>query len=315
MTISFDSGQKISDWQPESPEFCYPREVKSEGNNFYALFIGIERYEPNLYYKNLQGCVWDIDRIANYLQNTLNFPQNFILKLISPLTHTNTLMPVSYAARKIQPTYRNIVQAFRQITSTAQSGDRIYVHYSGHKGRAVTIYPELEREQRYDEVIVPMDIGSSDGCYLRDVEIATLIKRLTDKGCVVTGVFDSSHWEEAIRGDSALLGDANNLVDQTPRRQDSLVASREMLLANWRILSQVDSELSAGWLPNANNCVLIKRSRLRKDHLIIDSRNSITQKKRLFTLSRTQVLVWLKMKILLMLNDNSAFIPPFSLSY
>ena len=302
MTISFDSGQKISDWQPESPNFWHPTGAKSEGNNFYALFIGIDRYEPNPYYKNLWGCVSDIDLIANYLHNTLNFPRNFLLKLTSPLTHTNTLMTLSSAVRAIKPTYRNIIQAFRQITSIAQSGDRIYVHYSGHRGRAVTIYPELEGEQRYDEVIVPMDIGSSDGCYLRDVEIATLLKRLTDKGCIVTAIFDSSHWEEAIREDSTPLDDANNFVDRIPRRQDSLVASREMLLANWRSLTQVDSKLSAGWLPNANDCVLITRSKLKKDYLIIDSRKSITQKKRLFTLSKTQLLVWLKMKILLMLK-------------
>ena len=46
MTISFDSGQKISDWKPESPEFWQPRgahQAKTEGNNFYALLIGIDR--------------------------------------------------------------------------------------------------------------------------------------------------------------------------------------------------------------------------------------------------------------------------------
>ena len=49
--------------------------------NFYALLIGIDLYEPNLYYKNLQGCVRDIDLVANYICNTLNVPQEQIWKL------------------------------------------------------------------------------------------------------------------------------------------------------------------------------------------------------------------------------------------
>jgi hypothetical protein len=30
-------------------------------DNFYALLIGIDRYEPNQYYRDLRGCVADIN--------------------------------------------------------------------------------------------------------------------------------------------------------------------------------------------------------------------------------------------------------------
>ncbi len=95
-----------------------------------------------------------------------------------------------------------------------------------------------------------MDIGSSDGRYLQDVEIATLLKRLTDKGCIVTVIFDSCHSGGATRGDCAIRGNENNLVDPTARSKDSLVAQRQELLNNWRILTQTDPDLSGGWLPN-----------------------------------------------------------------
>ncbi len=95
-----------------------------------------------------------------------------------------------------------------------------------------------------------MDIGSSDGRYLQDVEIATLLKRLTDKGCIVTVIFDSCHSGGATRGDCAIRGNENNLVDPTARSKDSLVAQRQELLNNWRILTQADPDLSGGWLPN-----------------------------------------------------------------
>ena len=219
-------------------------------DNFYALLIGIDRYEPNPYYNDLQGCVRDINLVAQYLGHTLNVSQEHIWKLTSPLEESNSLSAFRAARPEVKPTYANIVQAFKEVTERAQSGEQVYIHYSGHGGRAVTIYPELEGEQRQDEGIVPMDLGTLDGRYLRDVEIATLLKRLTDKGCMVTLIFDSCHSGGATRGDCAIRGNENNLVDSTPRSQASLVASREELLNNWRILTQADPNLTGGWLPN-----------------------------------------------------------------
>ena len=56
----------------------------TELNNFYALLIGIDRYEPNPYYKDLKSCVRDIDLVANYVCKSLNVPQEKIWKLTSP---------------------------------------------------------------------------------------------------------------------------------------------------------------------------------------------------------------------------------------
>ena len=223
-------------------------------SKFYASLIGINYYEsiqtyPQLY-KNLGGCVGDIDLVAGYLKTTLQIPQGQIWKLTAPVEESKKLAEIRAAEGNVPPTYENIVKAFEEITAAAQSGEQVYIHYSGHGGRAVTIYPELEGEQRQDEGIVPMDIGSSDGRYLRDVEMATLLKRLTDKGCIVTVIFDSCHSGGATRGDCAIRGNENNLVDTTTRSKDSLVASRKELLNNWRILTQAEPDLSGGWLPN-----------------------------------------------------------------
>ncbi|MDJ0898682.1 MAG: caspase family protein [Xenococcus sp. MO_188.B8] len=232
---------------------------KIKNTNFYALLIGIDRYEPNPYYGNLKGCIRDIDLVANYICKSLNVPQKKIWKLTSPFEKAKSQSASRFQEAK--PTYKNIVKAFSEITNQAQSGEQVYIHYAGHGGRAVTIYPELEGEQRQDEGIVPMDLGSSDGRYLRDVEIATLLKRLTDKGCIVTVVFDSCHSGGATRGDCAIRGNENNIVDSTARSKDSLVASREELLNNWRSLTQNDRELSAGWLPNANDYLFLAACR------------------------------------------------------
>ena len=219
-------------------------------SDFYALLIGIDYYPTNPYYDSLSGAVRDIDMVADYLEKSLHIPSERINKLTSPLPDTNSFADVRAARQEMPPTYQNIVNAFNSVTETAQSGDQVYIHYSGHGGRAVTIYPELEGDRRQDEGIVPMNIGSLDGRYLRDVEIATLLKRLTDKSCIVTVIFDSCHSGGATRGDCAIRGNKHNLIDTTAKNKNSLVASREELLNNWRILTQADPDLSGGWLPN-----------------------------------------------------------------
>ena len=239
--------------------------TESKESKFYALLIGINYYEsiqtyPQLY-KNLGGCVRDIDLVDSYLQKTLEVPLECIWKLTAPVLETNELATFRANQSHLLPTYENIVKAFAEITAAANPEDRVYVHYSGHGGRATTIYPELEGTAREDESIVPMDIGSTNGRYLRDVEIATLLKRLTDKGCITTVIFDSCHSGGATRGDCAIRGNENNIVDNTDRSQDSLVASREELINNWKSLTQADPELSTGWLPNKDDYVFLAACR------------------------------------------------------
>lgn len=228
--------------------------INPTDSQFHALLIGIDDYESiqtdSPMYKNLGGCVRDINLVAGYLENTLQIPEAQIRKLTAPVQESNKIAEIKATEGTILPTYENIVKAFKQVTAAANPREQVYIHYSGHGGRAVTNYPELEGEQRQDEGIVPMDIGGSEGRYLRDIEMATLLKCLTDKGCIVTVIFDSCHSGGATRGDCAIRGNENNLVDATARNQESLVASREELLKNWRILTQADPNLSAGWLPN-----------------------------------------------------------------
>ena len=232
---------------------------------FYALSIGIDYYEsvpayPQLY-KNLGGCVRDIDLVDSYLRKTLKVPTEQIWKLTAPIEESNDLAAFRSAQGNKLPTYENIVRAFAEITAAAQPGEQVYIHYSGHGGRATTIFPELQGEGREDESIVPMDIASRDGRYLRDVEIATLLKRITDKGCVTTVIFDSCHSGGATRGDCAIRGSENNLVDDTEKNRESLVASRQELIDNWKMLTQTDPDLSAGWLPNKDDYVFLAACR------------------------------------------------------
>lgn len=221
---------------------------------FYALLIGIDYYEPNPYYNSLKGAVRDIDKVADYLEKSLRIPTEQITRLTSPLPDTNSLADVRSARRELPPTYQNIVQAFNDITENAQAQDLVYIHYSGHGGRATTIFPKLKGDKQFDEGLVPMDVGDN-GRYLRDVEIATVLKRMTDKRLIVTVIFDSCHSGGATRGDGDIRGSRNGEPDTQERPSDSLVATRDDLVQNWRVLTQGHS--GEGWLPNQRYYVFL----------------------------------------------------------
>ncbi len=224
-------------------------------SKFYALLIGIDNYTsiptyPQIY-PNLGGCVRDINKVKDYLKKTLSVPQEQIWKLTAPVIETNNLASIKSAEDNMFPTYKNIVEAFAKITAAANPGDRVYIHYSGHGGRASTVYGNLKGGVKHDESLVPMDIVDENSRHLRDVEITTLLKRITDKECILTVIFDSCHSGDATRGDYAIRGSKE--IDTKDSKIESLVASEEELIANWK-----EANKSSGvWLPQANEYVFI----------------------------------------------------------
>lgn len=231
-------------------------ELTEQRPNLYALLIGIDFYEPNRLYKSLKGCVRDINLVNAYLQTSVHPVHTW--KLLSPNPEVFDLAEIQSTQENISPTYANIINAFTEITETAQAGDLIYIHYSGHGGRAATVYPDLKGEGQNDEGIVPLDIGDHNGRYIRDVEIATLLKRMTDKGLIVTLVLDSCHSGGATRGDAEIRSAA--VTDMTPRSAESLVASRQELVNNWLNLTQM-TRIGAAGLPETRDYVLLAACR------------------------------------------------------
>ncbi|MEM9090059.1 MAG: caspase family protein [Cyanobacteria bacterium P01_F01_bin.53] len=244
----------------------------------HALLIGINHYPANRFYKPLKGCVRDINLVDDYLQTSFNIPSEDIYRLISetPKKKTETTAGITTEEspketvsiegnpKQGEATYENIVRAFTDITNSAKAGDQIYIHYCGHGGRATTRYPELKGEGQNDEGLVPTDIGTA-GHYVRDIEMATLLKRMTDKGMMVTMVLDSCHSGGATRGDCGVRGSSE--VDTDTKTAESLVASREELLANWRSLTDGSGPTNSSasrqtnWIPESPQYVVLAACR------------------------------------------------------
>lgn len=221
-------------------------------SDLYALLIAVDFYFPNTLpdggsYPSLGGCVRDVRHVEEHLKKRLKLPPAHILKL----TATNTGGAKPAEPPNLLPTYENMVARFKELIAAAKSGDQVYIHYSGHGGRAKTIYPDLKGANGRDECLVPTDIGNSEARYLRDVELAYLLKEMVDKGLVITVVFDSCHSGGATRGVGGARPRGISSVDATERPTASLVASTAELVAAWRGLpggTTRAAKPASGWL-------------------------------------------------------------------
>jgi hypothetical protein len=233
--------------------------------SFYALLVGIDCYLPGelpggIHYPNLGGCVRDIAHIEDFLRNQLKIGENNIQKLTASVGPDKT--PLEKEEK--WPTYENMVAAFKNLTDLAKPGDHIYVHYSGHGGRAKTLAPEKKGETGIDEALVPTDIHKSEARYLRDLELAVICQRVVNKGVHLGVVLDCCHSGGAVRGvaDVAIRGIGR--IDYTLRPQGSLVAPNSELLAALTSKGQGGTRnvsLTSGWLPEPEGYVLLAACR------------------------------------------------------
>lgn len=98
----------------------------------------------------LRGCINDVKRMYNCLLNRYGFAEEDITVLIDT--------DDSYT----QPTGRNIRKALSDLVGSAESGDCLFVHYSGHGTRLPAETGE-EDDTGFDECIVPCDMNLITG--------------------------------------------------------------------------------------------------------------------------------------------------------
>jgi len=239
-----------------------------KSSRLHALLIGVDHYMPNRlpggsYYPHLGGCVRDISHVEEFLKNKLGLPADRITRLTASLTEGDK--PAEPPAQ--WPTYKNIIAGFKNLTKQAKAGDQVYIHYSGHGGRATTAYAKLKGKTAQDEALVPTDIGNSEAQYVRDVEIAHLLKAMVDKKLVVTVVFDCCHSGGATRGRGGARTRGIGTVDTRTLPAKSLVASEEELAQTWQSLSGGKTRSlkpASGWLMEPQGYVLMAACRAQE---------------------------------------------------
>ncbi|KAI1384156.1 caspase domain-containing protein [Hypoxylon trugodes] len=175
----------------------------------WALLIGVNFYVPGdarhpVHARSLFGCVNDVGIVYDYFVQQQGFEENRIERLTS--THPPTVdegtkktSPEPIEERRKRPSYKNIIGALTHILEQAECGDIVFIHYAGHGARAITLIPHIkkpnpDRPNRpgVDETLVPYDFNLG-GRYVRDIEIAVLLKAMVEKQLYVTMVLDCCH--------------------------------------------------------------------------------------------------------------------------
>lgn len=210
-------------------------------SNMYALLIGIDCYlPPNPSDKpnpmNLRGCVSDVNHIEEFLRERLGLAADHILKLTAT---TGAPQPAEPSDK--WPTRMNIVNAFRWLDEVTAPGDQIYIHYSGHGGRVrtPTRFLNLKGGLDMDEVLVPTDYSLTEDNFLRDFELAHILRGYVDRQLNVTVVLDSCHSGGATRGEPAFASlEQNGIAVRT-------IEDVRDILPPPRIPVATDAELAA----------------------------------------------------------------------
>ncbi|KAD4982534.1 hypothetical protein E3N88_19205 [Mikania micrantha] len=148
----------------------------------------------------LRGCVNDVTRMYRCLVDRYGFSEDDINVLIDT--------DDSYS----QPTGRNIRKALDDLVGSAEPGDFLFVHYSGH-GTRLPAETGDDDDTGYDECIVPCDFN-----LINDDDFRELVDKVPH-GCRITIVSDSCHSGGLIDEAKEQIG--NSCKDDTNQEEES----------------------------------------------------------------------------------------------
>ncbi|PKA45619.1 Metacaspase-4 [Apostasia shenzhenica] len=142
----------------------------------------------------LKGCVNDVWRMHRCLLDRYGFEESDIKVLID----TDSSFP--------QPTGANIRRSITRLVRSAEPGDFLFIHYSGHGTRLPAETGERD-DTGYDECIVPCDMN-----LITDDDIRAFVDDIPE-GCRLTIVSDSCHSGGLIKNTKEQIGDSTKRDD------------------------------------------------------------------------------------------------------
>ncbi|KAK9133842.1 hypothetical protein Scep_013370 [Stephania cephalantha] len=142
----------------------------------------------------LKGCINDVNRTYKSLTGRYGFSPDDITVLIDT--------DDSYT----QPTGKNIRRALSDLIRSAEPGDVLFFHYSGHGTRLPAETGE-DDDTGYDECIVPCDMN-----LITDDDFREFVDQVPE-GCRITIISDSCH-------SGGLIDEAKEQIGESTKREE-----------------------------------------------------------------------------------------------
>jgi hypothetical protein len=150
---------------------------------YFAILIGINCYPK----RPLAGCVRDVQEIGKHLSLSPIPTDQQILTATSPGTSSEIRLAEE---EKVWPTYKNVKFALERVATCANTGDFVYLHYSGHGVRTQPVNRLYKGIGKDFALALLEDHDGSQVRYLHGLELAQMLKQLANKGLFITLVLD-----------------------------------------------------------------------------------------------------------------------------
>jgi hypothetical protein len=161
------------------------------------------------------------------------------------------------------PTYENIIHLLETVTTKAERGDIVHIHYSSHGAQVTTVYPELKGPNGLDEAIAAYNICCG-GRYLHDVEIAARLEGMVQKDLIVAVVLDSCHSGGAVRSGGGSVSRGIGRVDHSVLPSDASGIARSLPSVVSKHYRSGVHPSEGSWLLEPNGYKLLAACRLNE---------------------------------------------------
>ncbi|KAF5566591.1 metacaspase-1A [Fusarium napiforme] len=211
----------------------------------WALLIGVNYYPKD---RHLHGSVDDVSDVRAYLeQHSATAIHSSVLTATVPKDHLSTKDPPETPDER--PTRANVLKQLRLIIDSAKPGDHVYIHFSGHG----TQLPSDNNvgETGFGELgLVLYDNGEHGASYFRGRFLAQALKRMVEKGLIVTVALDCCFSGAVTRGDRIRAMEYDPSLDTDRAEQER--ACKDALGIPGR-----DARIGRDWLVNPEGYTII----------------------------------------------------------
>ncbi|KAI2616351.1 caspase domain-containing protein [Hypoxylon sp. NC1633] len=167
---------------------------KSTATTLWAVLIGINYYKE----KPLQGGVQDAAMVKQYLEGSLTTVNTTILTATTP-PNPGTGRPVELDP-ELWPTRINVIKRLKRVIDAAKPGDLVHIHYSGH-GTSIPSDAQSESKGAGELALVLFEANKAEKNVFEGRYLASAIRRMVEKGCIVTLVLDCCFSGSVVRSD------------------------------------------------------------------------------------------------------------------
>ncbi|KAF5640405.1 hypothetical protein F25303_7153 [Fusarium sp. NRRL 25303] len=207
--------------------------------------IGINYYPKD---RHLNGSVDDVSDIRAYLeQHSATAIHTSVLTATVPKDHQSTKDPPETPDER--PTRANVLKQLRLIIDSAKPGDHVYIHFSGH-GTQLPSDGNVGETGFGELGLVLYENGEHGASYFRGRSLAQALKRMVEKGLVVTVALDCCFSGAVSRGDRVrtMEYDPSLDADRTEQEQEC----KDALGVPGR-----DARIGRDWLVNPEGYTII----------------------------------------------------------